>query len=536
MVTDKMDGISCQLVYNNQGRLQVAYSRGDGIMGQDITRHVKHIPDVPQKVSGKMIVRAEIEFANSTFNKIRKSVTRSGGQEFKNARNAVAGLMNAKTTNVEACKNMSLIVYEIMDSDESKYDQLNRLEANNFNVVYWEEMDNLTDDKLEKYIKKRKNTLDYDIDGIVVEVQCPKEKKNLNEGNDSLNPKHAIKYKIPDEALDVKVLGVTWNVSKHGLLKPIVNLEPTEIGGVTVSNATGFNAKFIVDNGIGKGAVIKLVRSGDVIPYINGFVKKSKPDLPSDITYEWNETEVEFVTLNFDDNDTILIKQIESWASSLEIDNLKEKTVAKLVEHGLCNISVIVESSEDVLVDIVGKNGSKIYKSIGEKLDNVELHVLLGSHPCFGQGLGKRKFKHLIPALGKKILNYLSDKSDTPSINEICAVDGFEEKTAIKVIEGLQKFKKEFWSESEKYITIAPIKTGNSGGILANKKVCMTGFRDKDLQGRAEELGATLQSSVSGNTSILVCMDKNSTSGKTKKARDLGVEIMSKKEFEELVK
>ena len=145
-----------------------------------------------------------------------------------------------------------------------------------------------------------------------------------------------------------------------------------------------------------------------------------------------------------------------------------------------------------------------------------------------------KKLKKLMPTLGDKIEKYINRKVKAPTLSEICAVDGFEVKSAQKVLDGLVDFI-EFYGTVKKFIVISEQKKVVSTGVLAGKKVCMTGFRDKDLQAAAEGLGVTIQGSVSSKTDILVCIDKDSTSGKAKKARTLGVKILSKAEFEKMV-
>jgi DNA ligase (NAD+) len=173
VITDKMDGVSVLLVYNSDGDFQIALTRGDGYEGQDITRHVKLIPDVPKKVLGRLVVRAEIIFSESTFKKIQNKVTRQDGTPFKNPRNAVAGLVNHKTVNELACKHLSVFAYSIEGSkdDLSKERQLKFLKILGFNVVHFEKISQkiMTEDYLKNKIVERKGKLDFAIDGIVVE-------------------------------------------------------------------------------------------------------------------------------------------------------------------------------------------------------------------------------------------------------------------------------------------------------------------------------------------------------------------------------
>lgn len=124
------------------------------------------------------------------------------------------------------------------------------------------------------------------------------------ERNTSGNPDYAFAFKINslEDTVETRVIDISWNVSKRGLIKPTVRLEPVDVGGVTIQNATGFNAKFVTENHVGKGAVVQIVRSGDVIPHIVSVIRKGVPNLP-EIEYEWNETQVDFIVKDQENDD-----------------------------------------------------------------------------------------------------------------------------------------------------------------------------------------------------------------------------------------
>jgi len=153
----------------------------------------------------------------------------------------------------------------------------------------------------------------------------------------------------------------------------------------------------------------------------------------------------------------------------------------------------------------------------------------MGSLPFFGRGVGKRKLKKLEIAFGTKGLHNLSESNRT----DIIRVDGFSDKTVDKILGGIDDYY-EFYSKLPVHVNVATMQD-TSGGALDGQKICMTGFRDTDLSAKVEELGGTLQSGVSGATNILVIKDPTSTSGKAKKARDLGVRLMGIDEFKDYI-
>lgn len=156
----------------------------------------------------------------------------------------------------------------------SKTEQLELLKANGFTVVSHTTFKgrNLTDDMLAKFLNERRDDTDYAIDGVVIEVDDANKRASMDKDNTDINPKSSIKYKVADadNLAIATVKGIEWAVSKHGYLKPRINVEPTELVGVTVQYCTGFNAKFIHDNKIQPGTKIKITRSGDVVPLCLG--------------------------------------------------------------------------------------------------------------------------------------------------------------------------------------------------------------------------------------------------------------------------
>jgi NAD-dependent DNA ligase len=274
VVTEKLDGISCLLIYGQDGKLQIAYSRGDGIEGADITRHVSKINSVPKQVKFPCAIRAEIIFAKADWEIVKTKIKRSGGAFYKNARNATAGLMNASESDPIAYSYLSVVAYEIVNGGSfvAKNRVIDCLEDFGFvtpkshTIEGWQ----CTDEFLTNLLNNMRTNSRFEIDGIVLEVNKMDLRSQINPTRDTLNPEYARKFKVADASNNAiaKVIEVQWNTSKNGYLKPRVKIEPVELVGVTVQHATGFNAKFIRDNKIGPGAKIRITRSGDVIPLI----------------------------------------------------------------------------------------------------------------------------------------------------------------------------------------------------------------------------------------------------------------------------
>lgn len=532
IISEKLDGVSCMLIYNSTGDLQIAYSRGNGVEGADITRHVRKICNLPEKninMAG-CAIRAEIIVSHENFKTLQKLIKTRSNKQYKNARNLIAGLMNAKENNNIVYEYINVICYEIINQPLSKSDQLTKLKLCGFQVPWFVDILGLklTDHELSSIIQIRKDVGAYEIDGVVLDVDDYEKRLSLNPTRDTFNPAYSVKYKVVDSN-NVKratVQNVEWNISKHGYLKPKVVFDAVDVGGVTIKNATGFNAKFIKDNNIGPGAVVELVRSGDVIPFIRSvLIQSESPKLPNPkLEWEWNETNVDIVLQNPDDNPEVKMQQIIDFFTSLNVAHLKEGNIRKFANYiGSFDIIDFLNSDSKDWQLAIGTNGLKIHQSITERFSNLNIYELMGSTSIFGRGLGKRKFKLLLQSISFEDL-----KSAT--VEQIAQVEGFDIKTAEKIITGMSTFC-EWLDRLGEFVNIT-YENNTSEGKFKGHKVCFTGFRDKVLAEKVESLGGVIQSAVSSKTTYLVAANPNSTSSKMKKARTVpGITIFSVEEF-----
>jgi len=323
------------------------------------------------------------------------------------------------------------------------------------------------------------------------------------------------------DVCDIAVIDVEFNPSSHGYWKPRVNLQPTEMGGVTVSWATGFNAAFIRDNNIGPGAVLRVTRSGDVIPFIMSVVTPAdEAQLPPDTyAYHWTVNtvgkEVDAVLDNPNDLPVVAVKRMVKFFEKIDAPLLKMGNVEKLVNAGYSKEQVI-RATEEALVNDLGKNGTKVFEGLRKKLTDIPLYKIMGAVST-ERGMGVRRMKKIQDAFGRDGLYGCT------SMHKIMGVEGFDEITATAALNVIDDFK-DFFSDVKEYITIAEeVEVGDG---LAGQKICFSGIRDKELAAVIESQGGTVQSGVSGKTTLLVTKDVNSTTGKPQKARDLGIEII----------
>lgn len=532
VISDKEDGGSDMVRYQ-AGKLSIAYSRGDGEMGADLTRHVKNLPTAPKTINytAPLTVRCEHIISPENFKKLQAlGAKQRSGKPYKNPRNMVAGLMNSSEIDQRYYQYIDLVAYQIVDSKLSKQDQFALLKNLGFQVVpyhcmFGRELDEKT---LTAHLVHRKKVSKWELDGVVCEVDSAKKRNTMHSGE--LNPGYAVKFKVADASnfAIATVRNVEWNISKDGYYKPRVQIKPVDLVGVTISNLTGFNAKFIRDNGIGPGAKIKITRSGDVIPFIMGTEVAVEPQMPDDPDAVWTSTGVDLKVADISNNDTVKYERLVDFFNSIDVPHLAEGNLKTLFDLGFDTPESIIVLSEADLAFALGSKAiaKKIHQGMRARFTNIPLYDLMGSHAAFGRGVGKRKMKKLYEA-------FEGDMSLCKWLSEICAVEGFDEKTANKIVAGYAEFQ-EFLLEVGNFVTVAQFE-GKKTGKLSGMTFVFTGFRNADLEKSITDQGGVMGSAVSSKTTYLVTAEPNSTSGKAKKARDLGVKVIGVDELKKML-
>lgn len=528
IISEKLDGISCLLIMNDSGEIKL-YTRGDGFEGKDISYLLPDINHIPH-LSYNLAVRGELIVSKKNFEAIRESSEQSEEKTrlYKNPRNMVAGITGAKTARL-GLAFIDYVVYEIVGSGEmpkpsENFEELERL---GFKVAQHEIVNEISVPILSSLLNKFRKKSEYEIDGIVIQGNTSYFR------NESGNPDYAFAFKLPGETAIVVVKGVEWEVSKHGLLKPVVVIDPIDLSGVTIARATGFNAKFIEENGIGVGAKIEIIRSGEVIPYILRVIKKTTPDLPEEGSYTWNETHVDIITTNLSD-EKICIKIINNFMKELDIKYVSEATITRLFHSGLDTLIKILSASAKDFAKIEGlgaKSGERIYENIHTRLlSGLTMEEIMASSGLFGFGIGKRKLKLLVKKYPNPIEAY-DNLGREKFQEEISNIEGYAEKTAKRITNTIEAFRV-FYDRIREFIKVIAKKVSKTSSLLSGKKVVMSGFRDPELKEKIEQLGGSVMTSVSGKTNILIIANKGQMTGKVEKAREKGVEIMIREEFE----
>jgi len=512
----KLDGISA--LYSTENKVPTLYTRGNGVIGQDISHMIPYLTLPPQ---GGVVIRGELIMKRDIFNMKYLS-------EFKNPRNMVGGVVNQKTIRPELIKDIEFVSYEMIKPSVLPAEQMKILSNLKIKTVTYMVTPKISTDTLIELLMRWKKECAYEIDGVIC---C----NNEIYPRTHTNPDHAFAFKMNNIGVEATVINVLWAPSMDGYLKPRVQIEPIMLGGVRIEYATGFNGKFIESNSIGIGTIVMLVRSGDVIPHILSVKVPSDKPLMPDIKYKWNDTRVDIELLDKSTNDTVNEKIIVGFFKGLEVAGLGPGNVHKLIHAGYDTVPKILSMTRDHMMCIDGFKHTlteKIYTGIHDKIMTVTLPALMDASHVFGRGFGMTKCRTIIEEY-PNIIN--SDLSDSDKIALLVKINGMALKSSTDFVRKLPDFKA--WVREAKLDHVLVVR-GSEVVIKSNKKhdlygkrIAMTGFRDKALSSTLLDIGAINATTVSSSTYIVLVKDLLEESGKADQARKLGITLMSSAEF-----
>lgn len=510
VLSDKLDGTSAMLA---GGKL---YRRGTGKVGADVSHLIPHV--VSKKAAAtKLVVRGEIVIAKADFD----------GSVAVDARSAVNALVNKKAVGgpdpvLDAAR---FVAYEVVEPRMDKADQFKALKAAGFEVAWHETCATIDDDMLAAKFAERRRASKYNVDGVVVQAA------GVHAVGDK-NPTYAFAFKSvqQDQGRTTVVTDVVYESSRDGRLVPRVNFEPIVLDtGVTMRWATAHNARFVQDHGIGPGAVVHVVRSGDVIPKIIRVDEPVAPKLPpAEPEWAWDANGVHAVLAVL--GDTAKIKILLKFMTALGVEFTKEGSLTKLYDAGYDTIRKILDAEPADVADIPGfgaVQAKKMLDSLAVKVAAADVIELMVASNAFGSGIGERKLRALhasVPDFHKLRGSELEAR--------VLASPGFQDKTVEKVVQGMDEFDRVVKVLG---LSLKGRRANRSAKPVAEKgKVVFSGFRDADLEDAAVAAGYAVTTSVSSKTALVVASDVTAESGKITKARELGVQVVSIDDFREM--
>lgn len=534
VITPKYDGISLCIDEKNQK----AWTRGDGIEGQRSDAHYALM-----KKDSDVSIFVSYSYGEAIFN-IYDFLEHKGS--YKSARNCVAGLFNSPEPS-ELLKYVTYVRYGSDREDLNKDEQLNlvnpELPYKLINSSYLLEKD---EKDLKSWLDKvfEKITTGYKCDGLVIELNDAKLRKKLGRLPNG-NPRYAIAYKDPlwAERADTVVTGIEWNVSKDGLVKPVILIDPVDLCGATIQRVTGHNAAYICDNHICTNAEITIARSGDVIPKHLKTLKYQEEDYQREIDdamicptcgepLKWNENHVELVCTNKLCEEQ-LIQKLVHFFSILNFDEMREATIRKFYSAGYITLRQILKIKRDELIKIEGfgtSSADTLLSQFENVVENgVSLSELMTALNCFNGAFGVKTCQLIIDQLNENDIEKLCDL-ETIEESHLIAIKGIAPITAHTFNQGITSFR-----EIESVVPVSYVRRRSKSMTDEQINVVFSGFRDKELEKELVDRGWNVTSSVSKNTTYLVVKDLTSSTSKIQKAKSLNIKVIEIEEFRKMI-
>ena len=572
----KMDGLACSLKYRD-GIFYQAVTRGDGLVGEDVTLNVKTIQNIPLKISiseehpsssdtlkavrpslwsseegvpSEIEVRGEIVLFKKDFERLNEEQRKRGEAEFANPRNLAAGSIRQLDPKIAASRPLKFIAYDLVTPDSltwhEAYDKFRAFgfqTSNEDNVFRTSEKSELFNyiDKLDEYRKG----LPFNTDGMVIKINDRKVYDDL--GIVGKTPRGAVAFKFPAEESTTKVRDIVISIGRTGAATPVAIFDPVSVAGTTVRHASLHNADEIARLDIRIGDTVIIYKAGDIIPQVKevltslrpegaksfGYVEALKKQYP-DLEFERPSGEVVY-RVKGESSDFILKRAIEYYASkpALNIEGLGEKNVEALVSSGL------VKS----IADLYRLNEERVAKL--ERFGELSAHNLISAiNQSRTPALAK-----FITALG---IRHVGAQTATSLAREFKTIDGLinaTEDDLLKITDIGDVVAESIlaWFADEdnlklldelKGLGVSPLTENTEDLPLVGKSYIITGTLESMGREEAEDklraLGATVTSSVTKNTTALIVVEKPGKS-KLEKAEKLGIKTINEKEFLEIV-
>ena len=552
----KIDGASISINYKD-GFINVAATRGDGNVGEDVTANVKTIKSVPLKVDTKIskaiplndfIVRGEIFMDIEGFRRLNKERGKNGEKLFANPRNSAAGTLKMQDPKIVSQRPLNIFVYSLLIEDTDKLnsqeENLKLLKKLGFNVNENYKVCKNINEVLEvcHQFEKMRDSLSYEIDGAVIKVNSIQQQKII--GSIAKSPKWAVSYKFKAKQEFTRIKKIIWQVGRTGAITPVAEMDPVFLAGSTVSRATLHNIEEINRKDIREGDKVILEKGGDVIPKVISVIKEERPAktkkvLPPDVCPVCKskvfkpEEEVAIYCVNSECPEQTKGKLIHFVSrGAMDIEGLGEAFIDLFVEEKLIyNFDDIytLKNKREKLISI---------QRLGEKsVDNLLNAIEESKKKPFNKVLFALGIRYVGSGAAKKLAEYFlnienlikANEEEISSIPEIgpsissSVKNYFNNKQNVKIVNNLTKHGLNF-KETKKVI---------KESFFTGKTFVITGtLSDYSREEAGDEItsrGGKVTSSVSKNTDYLLCGE--SPGSKLKKAESLGVNILKENEF-----
>lgn len=549
VVEPKIDGLSVSLEYVN-GEFVRGSTRGDGDVGEDVSGNLRVIHNIPLKLKQAIPfieVRGEVYMPKKSFDKVVDRQLINGEKPFKNPRNAAAGSLRQKDSQVTATRGLDIFVFNIQQIEgvelSSHKESLDYLKTLGFNTVPFYERVNSIEKAFEKVesIGEQRGELEFDIDGAVIKVDNFDDRELL--GSTAKFPKWAVAFKYPPEEKQTRLVDIEITVGRTGVLTPTAVLEPVHLAGTTVSRATLHNQDFINEKGVNIGDIVTVRKAGDIIPEVLCVNEKHSvgafvypeicPSCGEKVVCEDDEAAIRCIN---PECPAQLLRNLIHFCSrdAMDIEGLGPSIIETFVNEGMIT----------KVTDIYKLDKEKIASLDGFKQTSAN-NIINSVENSKQNDLGKLLFAFGIRHIGAKAAKLLSDhfKNIDAIVNatsdQILTIDGFGEVMQESVIDFFSNDgAREMVDELKALGVNVESKTVIKDNRFEGKTFVLTGTLENYKRSEASKIiegfGGKTSSSVSAKTSYV--LSGESSGSKLDKANKLGVPVISEAEFEEMIK
>jgi len=543
----KLDGLTIVLTYAD-GELVKAVTRGNGEVGEVVTNNARVFRNLPLKIShkGNLVLRGEAVIRYSDFERINREIE-DVDAKYKNPRNLCSGSVRQLNNRITAERNVYFFAFSIVRVDDPGLDNfrsahLKWLKGQGFDVVEYKEVDSANLEDTVKWFSEQAVNTDYPADGLVLAFDDIEYGRSL--GTTAKFPKDSIAFKWQDEVRETKLLKIEWSASRTGLINPIAVFEPVELEGTTVKRASVHNISVMESLGLGIGDTVGVYKANMIIPQISYNLTRSRNvKIPENCPVCGGETKIRQengIKFLYCVNSDCLAKQIKSLThfvsrDAMGIDGFSEATIVKFVEKGFIKDYADIfrlERFRDEIVEMEGF-GEKSYNNLIDSINKARKTTAVRLLYSMG-----------IPNIGlsnaKRICNYFGhdwDLIENATAEQLTNIAGIGEIMANEYVAffSVEKNRRRI-QELLGEIELVKENITNEEKVFENIRFVVTGsvnhFKNRaELKNAIEERGGKVTDSVTSSTDYLINNDISSTSTKNKKAKELGVPIITEEQL-----
>ena len=541
----KMDGLTVVLTYEN-GKLLNAVTRGNGVVGEVITNNAKVFKNLPVNIpfKGRMVLRGEAIITYSEFKKINALLSEE--EQYKNPRNLCSGSVRQLNNEITAKRNVELYAFTLVEAEgvDFKNSQQNKMEfmkEQGFQTVEYKVVTAKNIYETVEWFSEKVKTNDFPSDGLVLLYDDISYGESL--GSTAKFPRNAIAFKWADETAKTKLTEVEWSASRTGLINPVAIFEPVELEGTTVSRASVHNISIVKELKLGIGDTIEVYKANMIIPQIaQNLTKSGSLEIPDKCPVCGEKTSIHKendVEVLFCENPDCLAKKIKSISlfvsrDAMNIDGMSEATIEKFISKGFLHELADLFKLNRYKDEIISMDGfgEKSYEKLVKAAETAKITTTAKFIYSLGiANIGLSNAKMVCKAFSNDL-----EKIRHASIDELVEIDGVGEIIA-------ESFVKFFANENNNHmvddlldiVTLEDEENDNANDMEGMNFVITGSVNHFSNRSEVKELiegrGGKVTGSVTSKTKYLINNDSTSNSSKNKKAKELGVQIITEDEF-----